>query len=138
MSYVLKGRPYSLKKIRDDFESFIKLLESEGINQIGVYFGFAWLIEVQEKGWGRPLDSPRGAREQVKRAERETDGFLGYDNLVLEIKEFSYEKFYGHDFDVQITSEVPTQYTEEQKRLWIADGWDVREKIAGKWRDAQI
>jgi len=137
MTYELYGNPVSLKKIRDDFESFLQLLKSRGIDEVAVYFGWAWQLEIEDEDWEKPEDSPAGVREQVKRAERVTDGFIGGDELFITVREFSYQRQYCHSADVRITSEYPNQHTEEQKLAWIADGWEVHESIDGEWREVE-
>jgi hypothetical protein len=138
MSYEIVGKPESIRVVREDFESFIHLLEAKNIPHLKVLFGFAWGNYIYEKDWLEMTLSPKELRERVQQAELNKDGTIGNDDLFIKVDEFFYERLYCHEADIHLSSEAPNEFTEREKSRWLEKGWKVYEKTDQDWCEIKI
>jgi len=126
--YKLTAVPPDVSAVREDFERFLADLENRGIKRVELVFGIGWALDIYPDEWKPESMAVADVRNVVSDAETKGFGKLGSDDLVLTIAELRAERFYCHEGDIHLESEVPSAYTESAKVDWIEQGWTVSER----------
>lgn len=115
--------PLQGRDLKCDLEVNLAHLNTLGVGQVALLFGFSWGKHIYAGEWKELPVSPDEVIAQVNGAEKLGFGRLGDDNLYLAVEQYNLRLQYSHEADIHLSFGTPNRLVHDILDRWTAMQW---------------